>query len=353
MHLTFYFLYSLKDNKNVLHNKRRYWKSFFGTSWCIVNIKLLLIAGMLTLISCNNKKTGQSEQKPGNQDISIGNHFPVFDGIKAYSYLKAQTDFGPRNPGSIGHEQCLHYLSTELKKFADDVSLQSFEQNGYGETLKLTNIFGSFNTKNKKRILLLAHWDSRPRAEMDTDETSRNKPILGANDGASGVAVLLELARLLKTNPPPVGVDILFTDGEDYGNSTQDGNDDMYFLGAKYFAGHKLSSYTPQFGILLDMIGDRDLQIPMEQHSMRYAPQVVELVWKTAEENNVSQFVNLPGENISDDHLCLNEAGIPTIDLIDFDFPYWHTHQDTPDKCSPQSLEAVGKVLSALIFTKF
>ncbi len=278
--------------------------------------------------------------------------FPVFSGKSAYDYLLKQTNFGPRNPNSAGHKLCLQFLESELKQYADKVILQTFTQQGYNETLHLTNVFAQFKPELQQRILLLAHWDTRPRAEEDADPKKRNLPIIGANDGASGVAVLLELARLFKNNPPPIGVDILFTDGEDYGYSSQDGNTDLYFLGAKHFAKTKSTSYTPQYGILLDMIGDRDLQLPLEQNSLRFAPRLMDIIWSTAEEMAVTNFIRVPGESISDDHLPLNEVGIPTIDIIDFQYPHWHTHQDTPDKCSAESLEAVGKVLSAVIYTK-
>ncbi len=278
--------------------------------------------------------------------------FPSFNGKNAFDYLLKQTNFGPRNPNSVGHQQCLQFLESELKKSADKVILQNFTQKGYDETLRLTNIFAQFQPELGHRILLLAHWDTRPRADEDADQKKQNLPIIGANDGASGVAVLLELARIFKNNPPPIGVDILLTDGEDYGSSIKDGNTDLYFLGAKHFAKTKNIAYTPEYGILLDMIGDRDLQIPMEQHSMRFAPQLMDIIWTTAEEIGVTNFIGNPGEQVSDDHLALNEVGIPTIDLIDFQYPYWHTHQDTPDKCSSESLEAVGKVLSAVIYTK-
>ncbi|MFZ4619025.1 MAG: M28 family peptidase [Bacteroidota bacterium] len=277
---------------------------------------------------------------------------PIFDGKRSFEMLTAQTNLGPRNPGSSGHSKCLTLLENELKKYSDYVTLQRFSQKGYNETLSLTNVFAQFNPKASKRVLLTAHWDSRPRGEEDANPALQNKPIIGANDGASGVAVLLELARLFKNNPPPIGVDILLTDGEDYGDARKDGNTDLYFLGARHFAKTKAPDYLPQFGILLDMVGDRDLQLPLELNSMDFAPQIVDMVWKTAEEVRSTQFVRIPGERISDDHLPLNEAGIPTIDIIDFQYPHWHTHQDTPDKCSSESLEAVGKVLAAVIYTK-
>lgn len=275
---------------------------------------------------------------------------PEFDGGKAFAYLHAQTDFGPRAPNSIGHQKCLDYLTLELSRYAEKVTRQNFTHHGYNdEVLKLTNIFGSFNDTASDRILLLAHWDTRPRADEEKDASKRNQPILGANDGASGVAVLLEIARLLKQTLPPVGVDILFVDGEDYGKSR---DLDSYFLGSRYFMKIKSQNYKPRYAILLDMVGYRELQIPMEQNSITYAPEVVELIWSTAEKLGVTQFVNVPGEEISDDHVPLNSGGIPTVDIIDFQYPFWHTTQDTPDKCSAESLETVGKVLTHVIYSK-
>jgi glutaminyl-peptide cyclotransferase len=317
----------------------------------IFRVVVVISSLMLILTSCDRRDS----EKPTTQQQSaktMTKQFPAFNGKNAYDYLLKQTSFGPRNPNSIGHQQCLQFLESELKKSADKVILQNFTQQGYNETIHLTNVFAQFKPELTQRVLLLAHWDTRPRAEEDAEPKKRNLPIIGANDGASGVAVLLELAKIFKNNPLPIGVDILLTDGEDYGFSGQDGNTDLYFLGARYFAKTKSQSYTPEYGILLDMIGDRDLQIPLEQNSLRFAPQLMDIVWTTAEEVAVTNFIRVPGESISDDHLALNEVGIPTIDLIDFQYPYWHTHQDTPDKCSPESLEAVGKVLSAVIYTK-
>ena len=326
-------------------------KKFISIKSLNFNIILSFSTLILLFIGCEPKQS----EKPASQQQSSKNmttHYPLFSGKNAFDYLLKQTNFGPRNPNSPGHQKCLQFLENELKKYADRVTLQNFNQQGYKESLRLTNVFAQFKPEMQQRILLLAHWDTRPRAEEDADPTKRDQPIIGANDGASGVAILLELARMFKNNPLPIGVDILLTDGEDYGFANQDGNTDLYFLGAKHFAKTKSASYTPEYGILLDMVGDRDLQIPLELHSLRYAPQLLDIVWTTAEEVGVTNFIRVPGDSVSDDHLALNEVGIPTIDLIDFQYPHWHTHQDTPDKCTPESLEAVGKVLSAVIYTK-
>lgn len=280
---------------------------------------------------------------------------PKFSPTKAFSFLTAQTAFGPRNPGSIGHGACLEYLASSLGTLADTLWLQKFRHTGYeGESLALTNLIASFNVKASARILLCAHWDTRPRAEQDQNRSRRNEPILGANDGASGVAVLLELATLLKSTPVSVGVDIVLFDGEDYG---KEGDHESYFLGARYFASAKSADYVPRFGILLDMVGDRFLDLPKEQYSQRYAPDVVDLVWNTAASLGVDQFQDESGEEVLDDHIPLNEAGIKTIDIIDFNYPdatnrFWHTHEDIPENCSAESLEAVGSVLTKVIYTQ-
>jgi glutaminyl-peptide cyclotransferase len=278
---------------------------------------------------------------------------PEFDGANAYRYLSAQVEFGPRVSGTKAHDLCRDYLVREMEKSAEAVNLQPFTIRGYdGSTLKYSNIISSFNLKSTTRILLLAHWDSRPWADEEADTALHSRPIPGANDGASGVAVLLEIARHLKAAPPGVGVDILFTDGEDYGRHNDPGG---FLHGARHFASNLPQGYRPVFGVLLDMVGDASLVLPREQHSIDFAPDVVDLVWGTARRLGYTQFVDTRQGRVTDDHLPLNAAGIRTIDLIDFDYPdesnrYWHTLQDTPDKCSPGSLEAVGSVLLSVVY---
>ena len=305
-------------------------------------LSLILVAG------CAEQKQPQPQPAPAPA-IKV----PAFSATSAFDYLVAQTNFGPRNPGSIGHRNCLNYLQTELQKYTDAVNLQAFTLKGYGsEVLHLTNVIASFNPQSTTRILLLAHWDTRPRADQESDPKKRATPIIGANDAASGVAVLLEIARQMKTTPPPVGVDILLVDGEDYGNER---DHDYYFLGAKYFAEHLPPGFAPSFAILLDMVGDKQLELMKEPNSVASAPDIVNLVWTTAKDLGVAQFSDAMQSAVLDDHIPLNSAGIRTIDLIDFHYPdesnkYWHTTEDTPDKCSPESLEAVGTVLLHVIY---
>lgn len=280
---------------------------------------------------------------------------PSFRGKDAFAYLTRQTDLGPRNPNSPGHDACLGFLSRTLREFADQVRLQHFTHKGYGnEELWLTNVIASFQPALHERILLCAHWDTRPRADRDENPMRRNQPILGANDGASGVAVLLYLARLMKVLPPTIGVDLALFDGEDYG---KEGDLSRYLLGSRFFAGEKPADYEPRFGILLDMVGDKSLDLPRERNSLRLAPDIVELVWGKARELGIRQFSSQIGEAIVDDHIPLNQAGIKTIDVIDLNYPdqtnrFWHTHNDIPQNCSPESLEAVGTVLVHVIYTQ-
>ena len=285
----------------------------------------------------------------------ITSAIPDFSGKEAFDFLLRQTSSGPRNPGSPGHSDCLGYLGSTLRGLADRVKFQEFNYPGYGgEQLHLTNIIASFRPELTSRILLCAHWDTRPRAEHDENKSRRDQPIIGANDGASGVAILLQIATLLKKTPPPVGVDLVLFDGEDYG---KEGDTDRYLLGSRYYASNVDRTTIPRFGILLDMVGDTYLEIPREQNSMRFAPDVMDLIWHKAQDLGITQFVDEQGEEIMDDHLPLNQAGIKTVDLIDFNYPdqtnrYWHTHQDTPDHCSAESLQAVGTVLMNVIFTQ-
>ncbi len=322
-------------------------------------MKKTLVLLLCIISGCNKTETNKkTDATLSQQQIPIP--VPTFNAENAFQQLKKQCEFGPRDPGSKAHEQCLNFLYQQIQLYADVVNLQNFQHIGYkNERLTMTNIIASFNVKATKRILLAAHWDSRPRADRDDNPALRDKPIPGANDGASGVAVLLEFARLLKASPPPVGVDIIFFDGEDYGAS---GDLDNYFLGARYFASTKQTTFAPRFGILLDMIGDRFLQIPREAFSMQYAPDVVQLVWDTAKELHLSCFLDANGPMVEDDHLPMNEAGIRMIDIIDSELiggdtinperNYWHTHRDTPDRCSPQSLESIGTLLAHLIYQK-
>lgn len=309
-------------------------------------------------ISCNKKEeTPKAQETPYFLKAQVNP--PAFDAKTAYDETAKQVSFGPRNPGSKGHQAALYYLINESRKYADSVEVQNFSYTGYNnEQLSLTNVIAKFNPKAKNRIFISAHWDTRPRGEHDTDPAKRNLPIPGANDGASGVGVLLELERILKQNPVSYGVDLVFFDGEDYGQENDLGN---YFLGSKYFAAQKPSDYNPAFGILLDMVGDKDAVFNKEGKSMLFAPEVVNMVWSIAAKLNAHSFSDAEGNQIEDDHVPLNEAGINTIDIIDIDLVgadtgvprrnYWHSQKDTMDNISQDTLQQVGNVLTYLIYS--
>lgn len=269
----------------------------------------------------------------------------AFDGDRAYAMLQAQCALGVRPPGSAAHEKCRAYILRLLALNVDKVDTQPFPYHDPARqvTLHLTNIIGVINPAAAKKVLLFTHWDTRPTADQDLDH--KDRPIMGADDGASGTATLLELARVLHAKHPTVGVILLFVDGEDWGP----GENKMY-LGARYFAARP-GPYKPAYAILLDMIGQKGLQIHRELGSETEHPELNNKVWSAAAAlGYAEQFPDSPvGQGIGDDHIPLNLAGIPAIDLIDFDYPYWHTLQDTPDKCSPQSLKAVGDVMAKVV----
>lgn len=275
----------------------------------------------------------------------------AFDGGKAYDLLKKQVDIGPRYPGVSGHDACRDLIVSQLKPLADDVSVQEFSQNIAGKDLTLDNVIARFNPGAKRSVILAAHWDTRPIADMEVDAVKRATPIPGANDGASGVAVLLELARVFHERKPDVGVIMVFFDGEDY--ATKRPSDSTMYLGSKYFA-KNLEPETRKkiaYGIVLDMIGDKKLGIYQESLSVQAAPEVVKRVWDTAKSLGYEKnFVSQTKYSISDDHVPLIAAGVKCIDVIDFNYGPWHTLDDTPDKCSAESLKIVGDVIARVVY---
>jgi len=300
----------------------------------------------LLLVACNSAPG----QTPGAAIMDTAN-VPAFNADSAHSLIRHQVAFGPRVPGMPGHDKQLAWMTQRLGALADTVSTQQFtHKSSRGGTLAMTNVFARFNPEAGQRILLIAHWDTRPTS--DNDPQNADLPIDGANDGASGVAVLMEIASVLARNKPPIGVDLLFVDGEDYGP----GESDMY-LGAKHFAANMPQAYKPLYGILVDMVGDEQPVFLIEGNSQDAAPEVVERVWRTAEQLGLRNiFVRRSGGHINDDHLPLIRAGIRTIDIIDFDYgqgnEYWHSQGDIVEHTSPVGLGAVGKVLLTLIWNR-
>ena len=285
--------------------------------------------------------------------FSCNDSVPNFDENSAYQFLLDQCDFGPRNPGSEGYNNCKEYLIKTLDSYSDTVFTQPFVINDIDDTqYDLDNIIAQYNINSNSHLLLGAHWDTRPWADSDLNIEKHNQPIIGANDGASGVSVLLELAKIFHYNPPPIRVSIVFFDGEDMGRP---GVPKSYARGSQFFA-KNLPIEKPDEAIILDMIGDKELHIPIERYSYQQNKDLVKKLWSLANKLNLEAFESRIVHTIYDDHVPLwQEAKIPAIDIIDFNYPnrysnYWHTLQDTPDNCSAQSLGQVGNLLVHYIY---
>ncbi len=305
----------------------------------LVFYAIISLSCMLTCVGSEQADAPEEKQKL------------TFDSNRAFELLKKQCEFGPRPPDSEAHKKTRDFLFNELKKHAESVTLQPFTSEvdtvsvpPKRKTLHMNNIIAEFGGSHKETLLLAAHWDTRPCADKEPDKDMQLNPILGANDGASGVAVLLEIARILKLKPPPIRIVIVLFDGEDYGKST-----DQMFFGSRYFA-KNMGKWKPDYGILLDMIGDKDLEIPIEQYSWVANREYTDTIWKRAIELGLAPFQRRIGPAIMDDHVPLIEVGIPMVNIIDFDYPYWHTLEDTVDKCSPKSLEIVGTLVLNIIY---
>jgi glutaminyl-peptide cyclotransferase len=293
----------------------------------------------------------------------------AFDGQAALGYAKQQVDFGPRTPGTPAHDKAGDWITTEMKKRTDSVTDQRWTQTtAKGVKLAMHNILARFNPSATQRVLYVTHWDTRPTADDDPNFGNKTQPILGANDGASGVGMFLALGDVFKKTPPSVGVDLLFVDGEDWGwfepDSTSAYPDALF--GSQYFANHLPSpDYKPLFGVLWDMIGDADLNLYQEANSVQSAPEVVNRVWQTAMDLGYENyFIRQVGIQVTDDHLPLLNKGLRVIDVLDIQYGpmpaahgpmtpsspnYHHTLQDTMDKISAKSLQIVGDVAVTLV----
>jgi Zn-dependent M28 family amino/carboxypeptidase len=272
-----------------------------------------------------------------------------FNGERALGYVRTFMDFGARVPGTEAHKKAGDWIVTEMRQRADTVIEQVWTHTTQaGVKLPLRNVLARFNPMAEERLLYVTHWDSRPVAEKSSTDSLRKLPTPGANDGGSGVGLFLALGDVLKQTPPGVGVDLVFVDGEDYGTFTPDVD---VLLGSTYFANNLPSAnYQVLFGIVFDMIGEVDLRIEQEGHSINKAPEVVERVWRTAADMGYGNiFVPSAIYEITDDHVPLLNKGLRVIDVIDLDYRYHHTVDDTIDKVSARSLKAVGDVAWKLI----
>ena len=275
-----------------------------------------------------------------------------FDGRQALDYIKTQVAFGPRVPGRPGHAAMARWLDSMSHARGDSVTLQQWwHRTASGDSIAMTNVVMQFNVKATQRVLYLAHWDTRPRADNDPDAGNRNTPIPGADDGGSGVAVLLGVADALKKLAPNVGVDLLFVDGEDYGFFGPTPPRADVLIGATYYATHPLVADRPLFAVLWDMVGHANARFTIESNSQIAAADIADRLWALAGAMGYSHiFTPIGTSGITDDHIPLIEAGFRVIDIIDIGgYPYWHTIADTPDKESVATLEAVGNTAVAMI----
>ena len=302
---------------------------------------------------CSNGSAKTPAMQTDNSDTAV---CAPFDADSAYAYVARQVAFGPRVPGSESHAQCARYLADQLARFgADTVIEQTAELPEIG---KIHNIMGRYSVHNPARVLLLAHWDTRPWADEDPDPENHSRPIDGANDGGSGVGVLLELSRQFGMKRPDIGVDILFVDAEDSGNS---GDDDSWALGTQYFTSnlpYGESGPYPAYAILLDMVGGRDAVFHYEYFSQRDAVTPTVKVWSEAMQLGYENiFCRQVGGAVNDDHLVITAAGIPTTDIIESNskstgsFPdTWHTLDDNLENIDPDVLDAVGKTVLNVVY---
>lgn len=322
---------------------------------------VFIVFGLLFSCSGNKKEQVKELEKPAKV-VAV----PAFNSDSAYYFVQKQVDFGPRIPNTKAHKITGDYLAKTLESYGASVIQQEFEATSFeGKKLQLRNIIGSFFPDKTKRVLLAAHWDTRPFA--DKDKNNPNALFDGANDGASGVGVLLEIARLLKSQPTDIGIDMIFFDGEDGGERTDakhrvnppEGLDDWWCLGSQHWSKNKHNPrYAAYYGILLDMVGAKNAQFHREEMSLRYAPSIVDKVWNTASQIGYSHvFVKSNKGGITDDHIFVNKyAKIPMIDIVHYDPEYGyfgsfhHSTDDNMELISKETLKAVGETVTTVIY---
>lgn len=318
----------------------------------------LLGAMLWGTASCSAHKASAGESDSASTSSESNVAVPQFSGDTAYAYVKRQVEFGPRVPNTSAHVSAGDWMVARLKQSGAEVHEQRADLTAFdGTVLHARNIFARFNPQVKEgRLLLLAHYDTRPWADQDPDPARRTSPADGANDGASGVAVLLEAARLIGEQNPGRGIDILLVDAEDYGT---DNNDESWALGARYFAETMRDlGWKPEKAILLDMVGGKDAVFPYEYFSRQSAIALDEDFRDAAAAAGYGQyFPEYFGGAVTDDHVELIKQGIPAIDVIEYSAetgfnPAWHTHADNLDNISATTLKAVGQTLMQYIYTQ-
>ena len=328
--------------------------SFFGS----LIICTIILA---TCSSCGSDPDSPNPPNPNPPTAPTPPKIPAFNADSAYNYIAKQVDFGPRVIGSEGHRACKDWLVETFRALGARVQQQEFTADLYtGESFRGTNIIAQINPDVSDRLLLCAHWDTRHVADSPLSTERQEEPILGADDGGSGVGVLLEVARLLQESPVGIGIDIVLFDAEDYGE--QNGDPETYCLGSQYWSRNRPTPYKPRYGILLDMVGAKGAQFPVEGYSAYYAPAVVQKVWGMAKRmGRTNYFVNRQMQGgITDDHFFVNTiAQIPTVDIINLNGTdqtafgaHWHTHNDNMDIIDKNTLRTVGQVLLAVIYNE-
>ncbi|MCK9161071.1 MAG: M28 family peptidase [Bacteroidaceae bacterium] len=326
-------------------------------------ICLILTLLMCSAFSCGGSKNTSSSNEQNKKIIVC---VPTFNADSAYVYTAHQVEFGPRVPNTKTHDDCGNYLAQQLKIFGAKVTKQSAGVIAYdGTLLKATNIIGSYRPESKKRIALFTHWDTRPWADEDPDPKNHHTPILGANDGASGVGVLLEIARLMQHQLPDLGIDLIFLDAEDYGDPEfykGERKEESWCLGTQYWARNPhVDGYNARFGILLDMVGGQNAAFLKEAYSEQFAPDINKKVWKIAKQLGYGKyFIDKSCGYVTDDHLFVNNlAHIKTIDIINNDMsgktsfgPTWHTLNDNMEHIDKSTLKAVGQTVMEVIYNE-
>ena len=321
---------------------------------------LMTILWLVSFVACGGQTKGAEGEDATTRNVV---NVPQFDADSAFYFVKAQVDFGPRVMNTPAHDACGDYLASKLAQYGAKVYNQRADLPSYeGKMLKARNIIGAFNPEAKKRVALFAHWDSRPWADNDPDTAKHYTPILGANDGASGVGVLLEVARLLQQQPTTIGIDIILLDAEDVGNHRDSGlsDENSWCLGSQYWARTPhVQGYNARFGILLDMVGGANARFLYEYYSEQFARDINRKVWKAAKTIGYDNyFVAEGGGGATDDHLFINKiARIPTIDIIPTSqqytfFEHWHTVKDDMDVITVSTLKAVGQTLLQVIYNE-
>lgn len=318
------------------------------------------------LLACGSKNannTGTNAVPVAPASSPSISEVPAFDADSAYAYVANQVAFGPRVPNTEAHKACANYLANELKRHGAKTFVQEAALTAYdGTRLQCYNIIGSFLPDHERRVLLFAHWDSRPYSDHDPDPANHRKPLDGADDGASGVGALLEIARQIGQKSPGYGVDIIFFDAEDYGTPefVTDFKPNTWCLGTQFWTRNThVPNYQAEYGILLDMVGGRGATFFKEYQSVRAAAPIVEMVWSAARDLGYGRyFINADGGAITDDHqYVISGLRIPCIDIINYDpetekgFPaYWHTQDDTMENIDRETLKAVGQTVLKVIY---